>query len=86
MHSSNPTVYSPVDRWSRGGGGLLPLKLLRTLTVYPVPLFFPARLLYWKLETDHSVFDSSRARHTPLQCKIGLGQLIRGGFSRVQFT
>ncbi|CBJ32617.1 conserved unknown protein [Ectocarpus siliculosus] len=31
-----------------------------------------------KLETDHSVFDSSHARHAPLQCKIGLGQLIRG--------
>ncbi|CAM9716389.1 unnamed protein product, partial [Ectocarpus sp. 8 AP-2014] len=27
--------------------------------------------------TDQSVFDSSHARHTPLQCKIGLGQLIR---------
>ncbi|CAM9774558.1 unnamed protein product [Pylaiella littoralis] len=33
-----------------------------------------------KLEADHSVFDSSLARHTPLQCKIGLGQLMLGKF------
>lgn len=32
----------------------------------------------YKLLEDHSVIDSSRARRAPLQCKIGLGQLIRG--------
>ncbi|CAN0475879.1 unnamed protein product, partial [Laminaria digitata] len=31
---------------------------------------------------DETVFDSSLARNTPLQCKIGLGQLIRGEGSR----
>lgn len=36
-----------------------------------------------KLEADKSVFDSSRDRHTPLQCKIGLGQLILGDSSRL---
>ncbi|CAM9874023.1 unnamed protein product [Sphacelaria rigidula] len=30
-----------------------------------------------KLLEDRSIFDSSRARKTPLQCKIGLGHLIR---------
>ena len=70
-------TYTKLTVYSLTGSSLPRALLCISLETLNSPL---TRVCYVrKLETDHSVFDSSRARHTPFQCKIGLGQLIRGG-------